>query len=164
MKKIYKLNELKNIEIDFKCPNIIFLFWDLWAGKTTISKHIINNLLWFPWNVKSPTYTYYNKYIGNTKCHCEWNEAIQSSISWIKTGLLRTSQWQSVTIHHFDLYRLKNYDEFFAIGWEEILDNNEWIILVEWPEILEGYYNADMIIKMKKVDIEDEREIEILEN
>jgi hypothetical protein len=29
---------------------------------------------------------------------------------------------------------------------------------------LEGYYNADMIIKMKKVDIEDEREIEILEN
>lgn len=140
MKKIYKLNELINLAIDIKTPSIIFLYGDLWAWKTTISKHIINNLLWFPWNVKSPTYTYYNEYVGQT---------------WIY-------KWK--IIHHFDLYRLKNYDEFFAIGGEEILDNNEWIILVEWPEILEGYYNPDMVIKMKKTDNEDEREIEVMYN
>ncbi|MBT3728584.1 hypothetical protein HOF65_00670 [bacterium] len=27
-------------------------------------------------------------------------------------------------IYHFDLYKLKSYDEFFAIGGEDILDNN----------------------------------------
>lgn len=140
MKKIYKLKDLINLEIDIKIPSIIFLYGDLWAWKTTISKHIINNLLWFSWNVKSPTYTYYNEYVGQT---------------W-------TYKWKK--IHHFDLYRLINYDEFFAIWGEEIIDNNEWIILVEWPEILEGYYNADIIIKMKKTDIEYEREIEIVYN
>lgn len=140
MKKIYKLNELINLAIDIKTPSIIFLYGDLWAWKTTISKHIINNLLWFPWNVKSPTYTYYNEYVGQT---------------WIY-------KWKK--INHFDLYRLKNYDEFFAIWGEEILDNNEWIVLVEWPEILEGYYNPDMVIKMKKTDNEDEREIEVMYN
>ncbi len=137
MKNVYKENNLIDLPLDIKIPNLIFLYGDLWAGKTTLSKYIINNILWFKGNVKSPTYTYYNKYIGE---------------AWIY-------KWK--IIHHFDLYRLKNYDEFFAIGGEEILDNNEWIILVEWPEILEGYYNADIIIKLQKNDNEDEREIEV---
>lgn len=135
MKNIFTQNNFKDIGLDIKIPTIIFLYWDLWAGKTTISKYIINRILGFPGNVKSPTYTYYNKYVWET---------------WIYN-------WK--TIYHFDLYRLKNYDEFFAIGWEEILDNNDWIIIIEWPEILEGYYNADIIIKLRKIDNEDEREI-----
>ncbi len=63
--------------------------------------------------------------------------------------------------YHFDLYRLKNYDEFFAIWGEEILDNNNWIILIEWPDIIEKYYTADIIINISKTDNEDEREINI---
>ena len=65
-------------------------------------------------------------------------------------------------IYHFDLYRLQNYDEFFAIWWEEILDNNAWIILIEWPDIIEKYYKADIIINIEKTDINNEREIEII--
>lgn len=136
MKKIYKIDDLKNLKIDIKIPSIIFLYGDLWAGKTTLSKHIINNLFWYTWSVTSPTYTYYNKY----EC-----------------------RMQKLTLYHFDLYRLKNYDEFFAIGWEEVFDNNTWVILVEWPEILEGYYKPDLIIKLHKTDIEDERGIEVIE-
>jgi tRNA A37 threonylcarbamoyladenosine biosynthesis protein TsaE len=41
---------------------LIFLKWDLWAGKTTISKHILNDLLAVKEEVRSPTYVYYNKY------------------------------------------------------------------------------------------------------
>jgi len=127
MKK-YNLEDIKNIKLNLDIPKIIFLKGDLWAWKTTISKHILQNLLNIKEDIKSPTYTYYNKY---------WNN------------------------YHFDLYRLKDYDEFFAIWWEDILDNNQGIILIEWPDLIENYYKPDVIINIKKTDNIEEREIEI---
>lgn len=64
--------------------------------------------------------------------------------------------------YHFDLYRIKDYDEFVSIGGEEILDNNSWIILIEWPDIIKKYYKADIEINLEKTDNEDERLIEII--
>jgi tRNA threonylcarbamoyladenosine biosynthesis protein TsaE len=133
MIKKYLKSEINLLEIAINKPFLIYLKWDLWAWKTTISKHIINNLLWVSDNITSPTYTYYNKYV--------WNDDTQ--------------------IYHFDLYRLKNYDEFFSIWAEEILDNNAWVILVEWPELIENYYKPDLEIIISKTEREDEREIEI---
>jgi len=108
---------------------LIFLEADLWAGKTTLSKHILNNIVWIKQEITSPTYNYYNKYEDN---------------------------------YHFDLYRLNNYEEFFSIAWEDILDNNTWVILVEWPDIIKKYYKADIVIKLDKTDNIDERKIEII--
>lgn len=125
----YKLEDIESLKISINKGNIIFLYWDLAAGKTTLSKHIINDILWIKEEVRSPTYTYYNKYARN--------------------------------IYHFDLYRLKNYDEFFAIWWEEILDNPDNICIIEWPEILEKYFAADIVIKLEKVS-ETERSIDIV--
>jgi len=125
----YSLDNLKDLQIPINKPCIVFLKGDLGAWKTTLSKYIINNILWIKEDVTSPTYTYYNKY----------ND-----------------------VYHFDLYRLQDYDEFFAIWWEDILDNNEGVILIEWPELLEKYYKPDIEIILKKTDIEDEREIEII--
>lgn len=129
MIKKYSLNNISSLEIPIKKPCIIFLKWDLAAGKTTLSKYILNNLLWVNEEITSPTYTYYNKYGEN---------------------------------YHFDLYRLENYDEFFAIWAEEILDNNSGVILIEWPELIEKYYKPDLEIILKKTVIPDEREIEII--
>ena len=128
MIKKYSINNISSLDFEIKTPCIIFLKWDLWAWKTTISKHILNNLLWVKEDIISPTYTYYNKYWDN---------------------------------YHFDLYRLSNYDEFFAIGWEDILDNNEWVIIIEWPELIEKYYSPDIEIILSKTDREDEREVEV---
>lgn len=128
----YSLNNIKELKFDLKSTFIIFLKGDLWAWKTTISKHIIKNILWVKKEVTSPTYVYYNKYTWNLN-------------------------WKKIDIFHFDLYRLKNYDEFFAIGWEDIFDNNEWIIIVEWPELLEKYYKADLVINIEKGEKDDER-------
>lgn len=129
MKKKYLLNEIWGLNLNLKKNEIIFLYWDLWAGKTTISKHILNNLLWVKEEIRSPTYTYYNKYLNN---------------------------------YHFDLYRLQNYDDFFAIWWEEILDNNSWIIIIEWPELIEKYFSPTIKILLNKTENEKEREIEII--
>ena len=124
----YFLKYISDLKIEIKKPCLIFLKWDLWAGKTTLAKHILNDILWIEGEVTSPTYTYYNKYLDN---------------------------------YHFDLYRINNYDEFFAIWWEEILDNNSWVILVEWPEIIEKYYSPDLEIILKKTENSEEREIKI---
>ena len=124
----YFLDQITSLALDIKKPCIIFLKWEIWAGKTTLSKHIINNILGKQVEVISPTYTYYNKYDD---------------------------------VYHFDLYRIEKYDEFFSIWWEEILDNNTWVILVEWPDIIEKYYEADIVIELKKTDITDERKIKI---
>lgn len=130
MIKKYTIDNINKLELPIKKPCLIFLKGDLWAWKTTLSKHILNNLLNVSEEVTSPTYTYYNKY---------WNN------------------------YHFDLYRLGNYDEFFAIWWEDILDNNTWVILVEWPDYIENYYVPDLIINIKKTDKENERKLEIIQ-
>lgn len=131
MIKKYTIDNINSLTLDIKKPCIIFLNWDLWAWKTTISKHILNNLLWVIENINSPTYTYYNIYWDN---------------------------------YHFDLYRLSKYDEFFAIWWEDVFDNNSGVILVEWPDLINKYYKADIIINIKKTDNDNEREIEIIYN
>jgi len=132
----YVLNEIKKLKIPLNKPNIVFLKGDLWAWKTTLSKYIIWDLLWVKEDITSPTYTYYNKY------------------KWIL-------DWKEIDIYHFDLYRLENYDEFFAIWWEEILDNNNWIILIEWPDVISDYYEPNLLIEIFKTAKEQEREIKI---
>ncbi len=129
MIQIYKKNQLSTFEISLQAGDIVFLHGDLAAGKTTLSQHIIQKILWKNEEVHSPTYTYYNKY------------------------------WEN--IYHFDLYRLKEYDEFFAIWWEEILDNSNNISLIEWPDILQKYYTPTIEIFLSKTQDEDERSIEI---
>lgn len=124
----YKLNDIQEIQLQLPKNGIIFIYGDLWAGKTTFVQSILKNQLWVTASVTSPTYTYYNKYREN--------------------------------IYHFDLYRLENYDQFFAIWWEEVIDGDT-INFIEWPEILENYYKADIIIHIKKSEKEDERQIDI---
>ncbi len=64
-------------------------------------------------------------------------------------------------IYHFDLYRLSNYEEFFSIWGEEILDNKDNISIIEWPWILKDYIKPTIEIYLKKLDNLNEREIEI---
>jgi tRNA threonylcarbamoyladenosine biosynthesis protein TsaE len=128
MKQKYALNNINKLNIKVKKPCIVFLKWDLWSWKTTLSKSIIRGCLKKEQDITSPTYTYYNTYDD---------------------------------IYHFDLYRLKDYDEFFAIGWEDIFDANEWLILVEWPEIIEKYYTPNILISLERTWKESERYITI---
>lgn len=128
MEHIYSLDEINNLQIAINKPSIIFLRWDLWSWKTTLSKHIINNILKIKAEITSPTYTYYNK--------------IED-------------------IYHFDLYRLEKYDEFFAIWWEEILDNNSGVIIIEWPDLIDKYYKPDIEIFIEKTSEKNMRKINI---
>ncbi len=128
MRKTYSLTSLNTLELDITKPSLVFLYGDLWAGKTTLCQKFINDLKQTDIKITSPTYVYYNKY-GD--------------------------------IYHFDLYRMEEYDNFVSIGWEEILDNNEGVIFIEWPQILESYYTPDLKISISKAINDNERQINI---
>ena len=132
MKKKYSLDNLDSLTFTIKKPSIVFLYWDLGAGKTTLTQYLIRKVLWDnEIQITSPTYVYYNKYDE---------------------------------VYHFDLYRLENYDEFISIWGEEVFDNKQWIIFVEWPQILEHNYAPDYKIFLEKTDSEKERIIRIESN
>lgn len=133
MTTLYHKDNLDQIPLNISSPSIIFLIGDLWAGKTTLSKHLIQDRLGVCENITSPTYTYYNHYISPS--HGD--------------------------VYHFDLYRIENYDEFFAIWAEEIFDNNSGLIIVEWPQVISDYYKPDMTLLLSMGESEDTRCIDV---
>ena len=87
--------------------DIVLLNGDLGLGKSVFSRAIIRALMQNPdLNVPSPTFT-----------------------------LVQTYEAAVGDIYHFDLYRLKDPEELYEIGWEDALSSG--ILLVEWPDRLD---------------------------
>lgn len=49
----------------------------------------------------------------------------------------------SVNIYHFDVYRLSDVDEFYAIGGEEYFNNG--ICIIEWGELIKDALPKDYL-------------------
>lgn len=90
--------------------DVITLSGDLGAGKTVFARSFIRRLTYEKEDVPSPTFTLVQLYDTDRK----------------KTG------GSSLTIWHFDLYRLKNAQEIYEIGFEEAMSDG--VSLIEWPE------------------------------
>ena len=86
--------------------DIVLLFGDLGAGKTTLTQGICQGLgLGKGEYIRSPTFTLVNLYQGR------------------------------IPINHIDLYRLESFAEIEALGLEEYLFSNS-VSLIEWSEKL----------------------------
>lgn len=91
---------------EITAPALVFLHGPLGAGKSVFARSFIRTLTGDPHlDVPSPTFT-----------------------------LVQTYDTPAAALWHFDLYRLKDPEEIYELGWEEALDGN--IVLVEWPERL----------------------------
>ena len=60
---------------------------------------------------------------------------LQDEISSPTFTIVNEYNAQNVNIYHFDVYRLSDTDEFYAIGGEEYFEKG--ICLIEWGEIIE---------------------------
>lgn len=118
---------------------IVLLFGQLGSGKTTFVKGIAK-ALGIQKTVKSPTYTYVNKYeIRNSK------------------NQLKTKSYKLKALYHFDLYRLPEKSEnqvrvMAEIGLAEALEKLNAIVVVEWAQRLSITLPALRLTFEKKED------------
>ena len=96
-----------------KPKDIIILSGELGSGKTKFVQGILK-YFGLENEISSPTFTIVNEY--------------------------HTSKFP---IYHFDVYRLSDIDEFYAIGGEEYFENG--ICFVEWGETIEYILPANYI-------------------
>ena len=99
------INFAKNYAKNLKAGDIIVLSGELGSGKTKFVQGVLENFN-LQDEISSPTFTIVNEYNSDT-----------------------------VNIYHFDVYRLEDSDEFFAIGGEEYFSKG--ICLIEWGELIE---------------------------
>ena len=96
------INFATNYAKNLKPGNIIVLTGELGSGKTKFVQGILK-YFGLENEISSPTFTIVNEYTSS-----------------------------NVNIYHFDVYRLEDPDEFYAIGGEEYFEKG--ICLIEWGE------------------------------
>ena len=92
---------------------------DLGAGKTALAKAFCRHF-GIQENVTSPTFSLVNEYS------------------------FPDESGQVQTIHHLDLYRLRNIDEAYGIGIEDYLYDDGYC-LIEWPGLIEDLLPEDIV-------------------
>lgn len=113
--------------------SIIVLSGDLGSGKTKFTEGILRHF-GLEDEISSPTFTIVNEY--NAK---------------------------DFNIYHFDLYRLTDIDEFYAMGGDEYLSNG--LCIFEWGEMIESILpkGYTKITFYRDLDNPDYRKLEIVQ-
>lgn len=115
---------------------MILLKGTLGAGKTLLTKGIVNSLEFDIDEVTSPSFTLVNLYKA-----------------------------EKLEVYHIDLWRIdEKSDAVFAVGLNEILENENAVIIIEWAERLKNFTFPEktLIVKMEG-DGDDPRIISISE-
>ena len=121
-------NIAKKIASKLNKNAVIVLSGELGAGKTKFTEGFLS-YFGLENEISSPTFTIVNEYKN-----------------------------EKVTIYHFDVYRLSDIDEFFAIGGEEYFSKG--ICIIEWGEIIEEILPEDYIkISIVKEESDFEKRI-----
>ena len=84
---------------------LLFFLENFGSGKTKFTQGVLE-YFGLGSEISSPTFTVVNEHYAN-----------------------------GINIYHFDVYRLEDVDEFYAIGGEEYFETG--ICLIEWGEIIE---------------------------
>lgn len=102
-----------NLASKLNTGDIIVLSGELGSGKTKFTQGILK-YFGLENEISSPTFTIVNEYISSKQ-----------------------------NIYHFDVYRLSDGDEFYAIGGEEYFEKG--ICIIEWGEIIKDILPNDYI-------------------
>lgn len=113
---------------------VLCFFGDLGSGKTTFIKGLVEGISHYPADaVNSPTFTYLNIYSGSQQ-----------------------------VVYHFDLYRLRDVDEFLSMGFDEYLFSSG-VCCIEWSERIESVLPSHYIRVYMSLASDGGRNIEIIE-
>ena len=107
-----------------RAPVIVTLEGELGTGKTTMAQAICRGL-GIREDVTSPTFALVNEY-----------------------------EVDGTTVYHLDLYRLRGPEDLTNVGWDDIINSGQ-IILIEWPERA-GYRLPTEAIRIRLEHIPDD--------
>lgn len=99
------INFAEKFAKNLKIGDIVVLTGELGSGKTKFVQGVLKHF-GIENEISSPTFTIVNEYNAD-----------------------------DVNIYHFDVYRLEDSDEFYAMGGDEYFSNG--ICLIEWGEMIE---------------------------
>ena len=112
----------EQIVLDSQSNKVIAFVGELGAGKTTLIGNICH-------------YLGVNEYLGSP------------TFSLVNEYELKNNSG----IFHFDCFRINNDEEMLDIGWDDYLQQNNWI-LVEWPEKIKNLLPEHFLLVNIKVD------------
>ena len=113
-----------NLASKLHVGDVVVLTGDLGSGKTKFTEGFLKYFN-LDKEISSPTFTIVNEYKNN-----------------------------DINIYHFDVYRLSDSDEFYAIGGEEYFSTG--ICLIEWGEIIKDVLPDNYIHITFEKDSSDE--------
>ena len=124
--RIKNLNETKNLARKVSkllfIPFFICLSGDIGSGKTTFARFLINQFSKKKIKVLSPTFP-----------------------------IVQIYDLKTLTIWHYDLYRIEKKNEFFNLDFDTAINN---CVIVEWPEIFLDFFPKDRI----EISFEDKKD------
>lgn len=100
---------------ELKPPQIVLFYGNLGSGKTTFVSDMAQDLGIEKGQVRSPTFSLINVYKGRS------------------------------VVYHVDLYRLEGFDKEFVMDLEEIAEDPNVILIVEWADRLENFWPQDCL-------------------
>ncbi len=122
----------KNFASKLKKGDVVVLTGELGYGKTKFTEGILQ-YFGLENEISSPTFNIVNEYLK-----------------------------EDIIVYHFDVYRLEDVDEFYAIGGEEYFQKG--ICIIEWGELIENALpNKYIRILFNRNLYDDSREIIIEE-
>ena len=113
-----------NLASKLQIGDIVILSGNLGAGKTKFTEGFLK-YFHLDNEISSPTFTIVNEYKN-----------------------------KDITIYHFDVYRLEDIDEFYAIGGEEYFSSG--ICIIEWGDLIKEALPSDYIKISFEKDNSDE--------
>lgn len=135
MKTTYTLSQLDEVakQIIAESKSKVLLFYgEMGNGKTTLIKALCK-ALGVSDPVTSPTFSIVNEYLGT----------------------------QNTLLYHFDCYRIEEEEEILDIGFDQYLENGDWIF-IEWPQKIENLLPTNsQEIKISNLNM-NSRSIEML--
>jgi tRNA threonylcarbamoyl adenosine modification protein YjeE len=124
----------KKISQIIKSGDTIFLYGEIGAGKTTFVRFFINNLE-------------------------KINKVRKSNILSPTFNIVYDYKIKKTQILHYDLYRLKSYNDILELGMFETED--KYIKIIEWPELIKLKPKNRVEITLQYSKLANSRDIKI---
>ena len=135
VKSLEHLNKIsKKISQKLKNGDCIFLIGEIGVGKTTLTRHLINNM--------------------QSQKGLKKTEVLSPTFN-----LLYEYEIKDLKIMHYDLYRIKKAEELEHLG--IFSENEKTIKIVEWPDLIKTPLTNKLEIHLEYGKNENERKMNI---